>query len=134
MMRSRNLLRLGKTGLRRLRHERGVSLVEVMVGIVILALALLSLSAASGLAARQLYYSRTDSQWSAAVQQKLEELGSQGFANVSNGSGVVQGYNMTWTVTGTDPKTVKLMVQRQTRLGQIVVDTLLMSLVAADSL
>lgn len=120
--------------LRRIGGRWGFTLVEVMVALVILATALLSLAAAAGLAVRQLYYSQTDTEWWTAVQLQLEELSSQGFQNVADGSATVEGYPMSWTVSGPDPKTVTVEVTRTRRNGQVVVDTLLLIMPSADTL
>jgi prepilin-type N-terminal cleavage/methylation domain-containing protein len=113
----------------------GFTLVEVLVAIVVLGTTLLSLGAAAGLAYRQMAYSQRDADWSAAVQQQLEELTGDGYVNVTAGSAAINGYPMKWTVTGTDPKTVMLMVTRTLRSGQVVVvDTLVLILPASDTL
>ncbi len=120
--------------LRRIGGRWGFTLVEVLVALVILATALLSLAAAAGLAVRQLHYSQTDTEWWTAVQLQLEELSGQGFQNVADGSATVEGYPMSWTVSGSDPKTVTVEVTRTRRNGQVVVDTLLLILPSADTL
>lgn len=115
-------------------NERGISLVEVLVTIVILAGALLSLAAASGHAARQLYHSRTDMNYWAAVQATADSISSVGYLNLSNGSATAGGYPMNWSVSGTDPKTVVLRMQRTSRTGQVIRDSLVMYFPAADTL
>ena len=103
--------------------EGGVSLVEVMIGIIILAVALLGLAAAGGVAARQVQSGRQDmSRW-AAIQEQFEWIVAQGYDNVTDSSSVVQGYPMTWTVTGTDPKKVILLMTRENFQGTTVQDT-----------
>ncbi len=103
--------------------EGGVSLVEVMIGIIILAVALLGLAAAGGVAARQVQSGRQDmSRW-AAIQEQFEWIVARGYDNVTDSSSVVQGYPMTWTVTGTDPKKVILLMTRENFQGTTVQDT-----------
>ena len=119
---------------RRIGGRGGFTLVEVLVAILILGITLLSLAAATGLSYRQISYSKRDADWSVAVQQQLEGLTGDGYRNVTSGSGTVDGYPMTWTVTGTDPKTVTLEVSRTLRSGQVVVDTLVLIMPAADTL
>ncbi len=103
--------------------EGGVSLVEVMIGIMILAVALLGLAAAGGVAARQVQSGRQDmSRW-AAIQEQFEWIVARGYDNVTDSSSVVQGYPMTWTVTGTDPKKVILLMTRENFQGTTVQDT-----------
>ncbi len=104
-------------------EERGVSLVEILIGVVILAVALVALSAAGGVAARQVYAGRQDmGRWS-AMQQQLESLVAPGYDSVSSGSNVVQGYPMTWTVSGTNPKQIMLLMERENYSGVTVQDT-----------
>lgn len=109
----------------RIRDERGVSLVEILIGVVILAVALLGLAAAGGVAARQVYSGRQDmSRW-AAIQHQLEYLVSQGYDEVADGSTTVQGYPMSWTVTGDDPKQITVVMTREDYQGNSVNDTLI---------
>ena len=105
------------------RDQRGVSLVEMLIGIVILAVALLALAAAGGVATRQVGYGRQDMGRWAAIQEQMETLVALGYDNVTDGSNTVQGYPMTWTVTGTDPKEITLVMERVNYSGQTVQDT-----------
>jgi prepilin-type N-terminal cleavage/methylation domain-containing protein len=110
---------------RRLKEEKGVSLIEVLIGVVILAIALLGLAAAGGVAARQVYNGRLDMARWAAIQEQIESLVAVGYDSISGGSGTVQGYPMTWTVTGTDPKEIMLVITRENYAKQTVQDTLI---------
>ena len=94
------------------RDERGMSLVELVVGIVILSMVLLGMAGAAGLATRQTVRGRTDLQLWAAVQWKADSLVALGWGNVINGSDVVHGHAMSWIVTGTNPERIDLMVDR----------------------
>ena len=118
--------------------QRGTSLVEVIVAIVFLAGVLLSLAAANGLAARQMWLSRRDLNASAALQTFVETLRSEGYVGIANrsstGSESVMGYPMTWKVSGTDPKTVVIDIEWTTRSGQAVRDTVVLNLPALDTL
>lgn len=108
---------------RRLRDHRGVSLVEILIGVVILSVALIGLAAAGGVAARQVYTGRQDMGRWAAIQQQLESLVALGYDSVADGSSTVQGYPMTWTVTGTDPKQITVVMERENYRGETVQDT-----------
>jgi Tfp pilus assembly protein PilV len=110
--------------LKRLREREGVTLVEILIGVIILSVALLGLAAAGGVAARQVYMGRVDMGRWAAIQQQLESLVADGYTNVSTGSGNVQGYPMTWTVSGTNPKQITLVMTRENFRGDTVQDTL----------
>jgi prepilin-type N-terminal cleavage/methylation domain-containing protein len=108
----------------RLKSRAGVSLVEVLIGIVILSIALLGLAAAGGVAARQVYTGRVDMARWAALQQQLESVIARGYDSVTAGSATVQGYPMSWTVAGTNPKQITLVMTRQDARGQLRYDTL----------
>jgi Tfp pilus assembly protein PilV len=110
--------------LERLSGREGVSLVEILIGVVILAVALLGLAAAGGVAARQVYMGRVDMGRWAAMQEQLESLVALGYDSVATGTSNVQGYPMTWEVTGTNPKQVTLVMQRENFQRQTVYDTL----------
>jgi prepilin-type N-terminal cleavage/methylation domain-containing protein len=106
--------------------ERGFSLVEVLVAVMVLSVTLLGLSAAGGAAARQVHKGRTDMQAWAAVHQQVEGLKRVGYDCVTDSSAVVQGYPIAWTVSGTNPKQVLLTVDRTKFSGAAVQDTLLL--------
>jgi Tfp pilus assembly protein PilV len=110
----------------RWREERGVSLVEILVGVLILSVAILGLAGAGAVAARHVNYGRNDMLLWLAVGGKVEDLVAAGYSGVTTDSAFVQGYPMRWTVTGTDPKKVTLIVQRQNLSGAAVEDTLIL--------
>ena len=114
--------------LARLPDERGLSLVEVLVGIIILSVSLLGLAAAGGVAARQVRAGRADMHLWVAMQEQIEDLMRVGYDSVATNSAVVQGYPMNWTVTGTDPKRIDFVVQRTNGSGAAVEDTVILFL------
>ena len=102
-------------------------LVESLFAIVMLAAGLLALAAATGYAARMRYYSRSDVELWAAVNSQADSLSSQGYADLVDGSATVQGYPMSWTVTGAGLKTVVLRWERPSQTGQAAIpDSLVM--------
>ncbi len=109
-----------------LRDERGMSLVEVLIGVVLLAVVLLGLAGAGALAARMSYRGRLDMRLGAAEQWVADSLRSAGWSKALNGSGTVQGYPMTWTVSGTNPKTVSLVAQWVSSTRKTVKDTVVL--------
>ncbi|MFQ5689515.1 MAG: prepilin-type N-terminal cleavage/methylation domain-containing protein [Gemmatimonadota bacterium] len=103
--------------------ETGFTIIEILVALTILSVAIMSLITASTLATRQMKMSKADTKVWMAVQSELETLTAQGYDNVTAGSATVQGYPMTWTVSGTDPKKVTLIVQRKDWRQAVVPDT-----------
>ena len=108
----------------RVNGREGVTLVEILIGVIILSVALLGLAAAGGVAARQVYMGRVDMGRWGALQQQVESLVAQGYDNVTSGADTVQSYPMVWTVTGTDPKQITLVMTRENLRGEMVQDTL----------
>ncbi len=114
---------------KRARDERGVSLVEVIVGMVILASGVMSLAGAAGLAMRTTVRGRQDMQLWAAVQWKADSLVSLGWGNVTYGSDTVHGYPMSWTVSGTDLQQIELLTDHPSlTTGATIRDTLVLYL------
>ncbi len=111
---------------KRWRDDHGVSLIEVLVGMIILSVSLLSLASAGAVGARHLYLSRVDMRRWAALQEQVETLRRSGYSGVTTDSAVVQGFPISWTVTGTDPKKVVLLLERTNVASQIVQDTLVL--------
>ncbi len=97
----------------RKRSERGASLIEAMVGMVMMTLILLSLGQAMGFAMRMTVRGREDLRLWADVQQKADSLMTVSAASVVSGSDVVSGRNISWTVTGSNPVRVDLAADRQ---------------------
>ncbi len=96
----------------RTQNERGMSLVEIMMGIMLMSVVLLGLAGAAGLAARQVLRGRVDMRQWAAVQGKVDSLMSVGAASVSSGSDVVNGQDIYWTVSGTNPRRIDIVAER----------------------
>ncbi len=119
---------------RQMRNEGGVALVEILVSIIILAGALLSLAAASGHAARQMYDSRRELKMWSAVQSQVDSLRAAGFNNLVTGSATVEGYSLSWSVTGNDPKTVTLDIYYAKRQGGTQTHSVMLTFPAADTL
>ncbi len=114
---------------KRARDERGVSLIEVMVAMVMLTSAVLGLAAAAGLAVRTTIRGRQDIQLWAAVQWKADSLVSLGWGNVTSGSDTFQGYPMSWTVSGANPERIDLLVDHASlTTGAMIRDTLILYL------
>ncbi len=114
---------------KRARDERGVSLVEIMVAIVLLASAVMSLASAAGLAIRTTIRAREDLQVWAVVQRKADSLVARGAGNITTGSDVVEGRAISWTVSGANPERIDLVVDRAAMMNlAIVKDTIVLYL------
>jgi len=94
---------------RRLRDSRGISSVEIMVSMMILASVVMGTAATSTTALRVATSGEEQSDMAAAVQYQLETL-LQDYDALASGSAVVGDYAMKWEVTGTDPKKLCMYV------------------------
>lgn len=115
-----------KGGARSGRHPGGFSLIEVLVGAMILGMTLMSLAAAGGMAMRHTQLSRNDMDLWAALHRQVEQLLATDHGSLTDGSAVVQGYPMSWTVSGSDPKEVILVTERTNLGGEAVEDTVIL--------
>ena len=88
----------------------GFSMVEVIIALVIFAIAMTGLVTMSVLGSEQLRVaSNEDERWS-VTQRKLEELVALDTAALTNGSETLDGYPVSWTVTKGDPTKIVLVV------------------------
>ena len=109
--------------------ERGISIVEIIVGMMMLTTALFSLASAAALALRTTIRGREDLQTWAVVQRKADSLVARGAGNVASGSDVVQGRAISWVVSGANPERIDLIVDRKKMMDMsIVKDTLVVYL------
>ncbi len=99
---------------RRLRGRRGFSVIEVLVAVAVFAFAIMAMATSSGLISKQMKIARRDMRLAFAMQHKMEEILSWGYAGMVSGNETVAGFPMTWTVVGTNPKTVTLVAQYST--------------------
>ncbi len=110
----------------RISGTEGGSLVELVVAIGILAISVLG-TVQMGVVARQ--QSRAGAlatdMWTVA-QLQFEELKAEDFDSLATRSDTVRGFPVSWTVSGTEPKTVTLSVTRPTAAGGQVADTFVM--------
>ena len=103
--------------------RRGFTLIEVIMAVLVFAVLMGGLTSAGLVAANQLRISQNDVRvWKAATYQ-LEKLIADGYAGVASGSDTIQGFNTVWTVSGTDPKKILLVIDRESLTGTIYPDT-----------
>jgi prepilin-type N-terminal cleavage/methylation domain-containing protein len=116
----------------RVASERGFSLVEVMIGISILAFGMLALSSAGGLGLSQMTRSREDMLYASDVQQEIDSLLGRGWNNVTSDSALIRGRRVRWAVTAAGANSQLLTItadrRRYTNRSQIVLDTIILYL------
>ncbi len=97
-----------KKVIRSVRHnERGISLAEVMVGLVLFMVGMVGLLGSTAAAAGNTIRAKSDLHWWAVVQWKADSLISVGADNVTSGSDDVGDLTLTWEVI---PKSAPLRV------------------------
>ena len=94
-------------------NERGASLIEAMVAMLLMTLVLLSLGHAMGSAMKTTARGGQDLRLWADVQRKADSLTALSADSVASGSDVVGGRTISWTVSGSNPIRVDLAADRQ---------------------
>jgi prepilin-type N-terminal cleavage/methylation domain-containing protein len=97
---------------RMLRTEKGFSLIEVMIAIVLFAIGLLAFAGLEIVAVRNATFSKDYGKANNYASQKVEEMKGTDWTSVSGGSDTPEGrFTRTWAVTTTgDVKTVAVSV------------------------
>lgn len=108
------------------RDELGMTALEVVISLMILATVLLGIAATTSTAARSLVSGRLDSENVAAIQYQAERLMSVDYDSLTTGSALVMGVECEWSVTGTDMKRVALVAKVTNGMGDTVKDTTLL--------
>ena len=78
--------------------RRGFSLIEALVALMLLTVALIPMAALPAATSRLYAASAAREQAALLAVQKLDELESKKFNDLSSGSQTIGGYKMTWTV------------------------------------
>ena len=107
-----------------LHDTTGISMIEVLVALIIFSITILGLTSAGIVAGGQLNMGRADIQLWTAVHYQMDQLTAEGYDSVTAGSATVQGYPMTWTIQGTTPKKILLVVDAKDSRGQVKPDTI----------
>ena len=112
------------TAVRSRLNRDGVSVVELMVGVVLLAVVTISLVGSSLYASRTLTRSRLELKTSEYMQAELERLLALPYASVTDGSRTTTKGSSTWTVTDqTSYKEILLIVNYAPTAGTSEWDT-----------
>jgi len=107
-------MRRVKTGRRRLARQRGFSLIEVMIGLLMMTCALLGLAAAAAVGLGQTSRSRQDSQYWSDAQRIADSLIMRGFNASTSSSTSVNGRPIKWIVGSgaSAPQLIQVVVWR----------------------
>lgn len=92
--------------------QRGFTLIEVMIALVLFAVGLMAFAGLEVLALRNMSYSKDYGKANTYAQQKVEEMKGSAWDSVTSGSDTLEGkFTRAWTVTTTgDVKTVTVTV------------------------
>lgn len=82
-----------------MRGERGISIVEVLVAMMVLSVGLLGLASTAAMTTRMIGDSRRYTGASAVATRRAEILRSQPCATLASGAETKGGYTVTWTVS-----------------------------------
>ena len=103
--------------------KRGFTMIEVIISALIMAILMGGLISAGIVAADQLRVSRTDLDvWQVSTDQ-IESLMALDYDSLISGSDIIDGMNVSWKVTGTNPKEINLVIDRPALRGGIRPDT-----------
>lgn len=97
----------------------GFSVIEVLVAVAVFAFAIMAMATSTNLISRQMNIARRDMRLAFALQEQMEFLLSQGYANLTPGTyaDTVAGFPMNWAIAGTNPRTIILVAQFETTQG-----------------
>jgi Tfp pilus assembly protein PilV len=109
----------------RLAARRGISLIEMMVGMTMFTLALLGLAGAASVGLKNSTRSRLDSQYWADAQRVIDSLIMRGFNASTSSSTSVNGRPIKWVIGSgaSAPQDVKVIIWRtgyQNRFATVV--------------
>ncbi len=108
-----------------LQGKGGFSLVELMISVIIISIGMIGFATAVGLMATELWFGRRDTEISLLIADKIEELKSQGGANISDGSLSQGTYTLDWTIVSTAPTRVRMVASYPGNDGATRADTLI---------
>ena len=103
--------------------EAGVSIVEVLIALIVFTVGALSAAQHTLAARQQARAGEIITESAAAAQYQMETLRSLPHDSLDSGADTVWGFPISWTVSGTAPKVVILVIERPSVLGGMVVDT-----------
>jgi Tfp pilus assembly protein PilV len=98
------------------RNERGTTLIDTLIGIAVFSILLKGMLAASMSAGRTMRASQAYQAAAIAAESTMDSLKARGWTAIAGASGsyTVKGHAVTWAVTGTNPRVIRLVITRQT--------------------
>jgi prepilin-type N-terminal cleavage/methylation domain-containing protein len=95
--------------------QRGMTVIEVLVALVVLSLGIVGVAISSSVASRSVAWAGRHEHAAVVAQAKLDSLTARGADELQDGtfSEEVWGFPVEWEIGGTDPKRITLVVLRQ---------------------
>lgn len=110
-----------------MRSERGFTIVEVLVAVLILTVGLLGLASTAGLVTRMIGQGQRFTEANALANERLEILRAQPCPSMTGGSATSGVYQLTWTVDSTGlglkGRRLRVIVRSPTRPSVTRADT-----------
>lgn len=103
--------------------RRGAGMVEIIVAVVLMSVAILGMIQMGLVARMQAGQGEIQTRMWSVASATFEEIRMEPYDSMFSGSDTVQGYPVEWTVTGSEPKTIRVMITRPAASGGTAVDT-----------
>jgi Tfp pilus assembly protein PilV len=107
----------------RLSSRGGFSVTELLISVVVIAVGVVGLTSAVGLASTEMRLGKRDTELSMLVADQLETLKGSDHDSVVSGQRVEGPYTLVWNVQGNDPKRVVLVAEYVNADGSSRADT-----------
>ncbi len=107
-----------------IRAVAGFSITEVIVSVVVISIGVIAFATTVGLASKEIKLGQRHTDIAMLVTDQLEQLKTMPYDLVQSGQRSQGEYQLTWTVVGSDPKKVVLVVHYPAINGNPHADTL----------
>ncbi|UCF19379.1 MAG: hypothetical protein JSU87_15860 [Gemmatimonadota bacterium] len=112
----------------RLGSRGGFSVTEVLISVVVIAIGVVGLTSAIGLASAEMRLGQRDTELSMLMSDQLELIKATDYEYVSSGERIEGPYQLSWSVQGSDPKRVVLVARHSFEEGHSRADTVVVYL------